>query len=196
MAALPERSELATRIPPLAQRPEHPLSGFIDELFVRHWKDLCQYLRVRYGEDGCDPEEVAQAAFVKLVELPAPDKLDNPKAFLFAAARNVAIDEFRKRRTRLAHGQACEQSEREEATSFPCAERIVLGEERLRRLSAAIRALPRVQRTVLLLHRLDGWAYSRIARKLDTSETTVRRHMEQALAAIHRRMLDAGDAKR
>ncbi len=171
-------------------------SGDFKRLFQLYWPALCDYLRSRYGEGTFDPEDVAQAAFTKLAEVKDSEKIKNPQAFLFSVARNIAIDEFRKAKIRLAHEQDASQSTGKEIVDGFSPENVLLEREKLELMSAVIEKLSKMQRTILLLHRLDKLTYSQIASKYGLSETTVRRHVAGAVEKIHKGMKQANVSKR
>ncbi len=160
----------------------------IRHLFDLHWQDLCNYLRAKYSDHTFEIEDIAQTAFTKLAAVREPGRIRNTKAFLFATARNIAIDEFRKDKIRLAHRQDVLQSPNEEIFDDFSPENVLLERQKLELMNAAIQKLPKIQRTVLLLHRLDKLSYSQIASKFGISETTVRRHVANAIGKIHKGM--------
>lgn len=165
-----------------------------ERFFDLHWQELCDYLRFRYGASVVDPEEVTQAAFAKLVEAHGAGDIKNPRAFLFATARNIAIDEFRKSRIRLAHKREALQPREESGYFSP--ESVLVEKQRLELMNNVVMKLPKMQRAALLLHRLDKLTYSQIASKHGLSETTVRRHVAAAVEKIHRALKRAERANR
>lgn len=165
-----------------------------ERFFGLHWQELCDYLRFRYGASVVDPEEVAQAAFAKLSEAQGAGDIKNPRAFLFATARNIAIDEFRKSRIRLAHKREALQPREESGYFSP--ESVLVEKQRLELMNNVVMKLPKMQRAALLLHRLDRLTYSQIASKHGVSETTVRRHVAAAVEKIHKALKRAERANR
>ena len=165
-----------------------------ERFFGLHWRELCDYLRFRYGASVVDPEEVAQAAFAKLSEAQSAGDIKNPRAFLFATARNIAIDEFRKSRIRLAHKREALQPREESGYFSP--ESVLVEKQRLELMNNVVMKLPKMQRAALLLHRLDRLTYSQIASKHGVSETTVRRHVAAAVEKIHKALKRAERANR
>lgn len=165
-----------------------------ERFFDLHWRELCDYLRFRYGASVVDPEEVAQAAFAKLSEAQGAGDIKNPRAFLFATARNIAIDEFRKSRIRLAHKREALQPREESGYFSP--ESVLVEKQRLELMNNVVMKLPKMQRAALLLHRLDRLTYSQIASKHGVSETTVRRHVAAAVEKIHKALKRAERANR
>lgn len=51
-------------------------------------------------------------------------------------------------------------------------------------MEAIVRAMDPVTRDVFVLHRLDGWAYDRIARERGLSLADVERHIARAVSAL------------
>src|SRR3546814_11372319 len=60
--------------------------------------------------------------------------------------------------------------------------------ERLRRLEAAVRTLPRRQREIFLALRLDHMSYAQIAERTGLSIETVKRHFAAALYHLRHHM--------
>jgi len=167
-------------------------SEYINQLYLLYWPALCEYLRSRFGTDPGDPEDIAQLTFTRFAGLENYRDIKNPKAFLFATARNIAVDEFRKARIRLAHLQDNLNKEVAKSVDDFSPENVLLLKERLALMHAAIEKLPEKQRRILLLHRLDKMTYTQIAEKTGMSETTVRRMIAKAVERIYRQV-ETGD---
>lgn len=108
-----------------------------------------------------------------------PSRLEHPKAFLFATARNAAIDLFRRRKSSRQEAIV----ELDDATSLPLLEvepTIVDTLERRQRrevLTEALSSLPERCREVMLLRYLDGCCGKEIANRLGISLGTVKGHL-------------------
>jgi RNA polymerase sigma factor (sigma-70 family) len=165
--------------------------GFLDALYRKHWKGLCGYLHVRFGAAPPDAADVAQSAFAKLAALKAVSAVQNPKAFLYATARNLAIDQRRRAQTHQAYSQARIASQDENLDGMT-PERVFIGKETLDIMREAIRRLPHKQRRVLLLHRLHKQSFTEISQRTGWSHSDVRRQMCRAMAAIERALDGAG----
>src|SRR5687768_9311657 len=68
-------------------------------LYAEHWAELCAYLRRTFGPGPPEPEDVAQATFIRFAQLERHDAIENPRAFLQRMAHNIAVSELRKART-------------------------------------------------------------------------------------------------
>ncbi|MCP5179510.1 MAG: sigma-70 family RNA polymerase sigma factor [Pseudomonadales bacterium] len=150
-------------------------ASIVASLHARHDKGLVRYLAAKFG----DPEEardIAQEAWTRIARLRDPQSLENPKAFLFQTATNLAIDRVRHLRVAQRH----EETSLEEA-SVPAAEESAMHAQSLRIIQAALRTLPEKTQRAFLMHRLDGFSYPEIARELGVSESMVEKYIIQVL---------------
>lgn len=167
-------------------RPEGPAALDVQALFEHHQDEICAYLRAKFGEGPPEPDEIAQAAFAKLSALPPEQEIENPRAFLYSTARNLMIDELRKRQRRDRHQQSAIDSCAEENVDALTPERVLLAKERFAVMRATLQTLPSRQRDVLILSRIEGLTYTEIARRIGISETSVRRDIAAGMAQLHR----------
>lgn len=165
-----------------------PESRYIKELYALHWDELCGYLGSKFKGSSIEPENIAQAAFTKFAGLEDNEKISNPRGFLYAAARNCAFDQFRREKVRLAHKEGVKHVYRQEMDDHLSPENILSRRQHVRLMANSVKKLPKVQRTVLLLHRLDKLTYTQIANKMGLSETTIRRNVAKAVERIRRDM--------
>lgn len=121
---------------------------------------------------GCDLDDVLQEAILRVLQAREKQPLVSPKAFLFAVARNLALDRVRHRQ--FAGGPAAIQLESlelpDESESIPEA---VARSQELELLTAAIQALPERCRRIFTLRKVYGLSQQEIARQLGVSENTV-----------------------
>lgn len=155
---------------------------FLQTVYDQYWPELCRYLASRFGEGPPDPQDVVQQAFTQLAAMDKPEKVENPRAFLYRAAINTAIDHKRRtqRRSRILRTEY--PAAQEEFSDDLGPERVLLGKDELRVLERAILALPERERVFFLLNRLDGLSFAEIARRTGRSESGVRLIVERALA--------------
>lgn len=150
-------------------------------LYRRHWDEICGYLRRRFGPGPPEPEDVAQAAFMRLSARDDVGDLENPRAFLYRVAHNLAIEERRRlnARNRAEAGAAPEDGAE---TDDRDPERVLSGKERRRLLAIAFSTLEPRTRQILIMSRQDELSSAEIARRLGLSPTHVKRLMAQAIA--------------
>src|SRR5688572_3251372 len=81
----------------------------LSDLYRVHWKGLCGYVRAQFGPGPPEPEDVAQTAFIRFAAAD-PAHIENPRAFLYATARNLVIDHHRHAQRASAHEQVARSS--------------------------------------------------------------------------------------
>jgi RNA polymerase sigma-70 factor, ECF subfamily len=150
----------------------------VDRLFAQWYQRLVASIRRRLG-DGDDAEDVAQEAFVRLLDEEAPF---NARAWLFTVARRLASDRQRaaRRHERLALLHSADPDSLD-----PAVERA----ESVAAVREVLAALTERERQLLLLHH-DGYSYREIAARIGVSPASV----GSLLTRAHRRFLAAYDA--
>lgn len=155
------------------------------DLVERHKDAVVNYL-TRLAGDRDRAEDLAQETFLRLFRTAADyDERGYLRAYLFRIATNlVRSEERRQRRFHLLLPFLRGGREHTE----PAGPSGVLRRELHREVSAALAALPLRYRVPLVLHEIEGWAYSDIARELGCREGTVksrihrgRQHLKQRL---------------
>ncbi|MCV6615256.1 MAG: RNA polymerase sigma factor [Cellvibrionaceae bacterium] len=164
--------------------------NILEQLFSEHAAGLVRFL-ARKTRSQEDAEDIAQGAFLRIQKLENLDKLDNPRAYLYQTASNLAIDQLR--RAKLHRGYI--QSETPTATETEelggnhvdqaTPERLLAAKEELQRIEATIEVLPFKARQAFLLHRTKGLAYSDIAKEMGVSVSSVEKYILLALKQCH-----------
>jgi RNA polymerase sigma-70 factor (ECF subfamily) len=119
-----------------------------------------------------DLDDLVQESYLRLLRARARCKIRSAKAFLFAVARNLAINQLARGRheDRRGLGESDVSTVLDEAASVP--ESVALAQE-LEMLTQAIQSLPKRCREAFILHRLYGLTRSEVAVRLSISESTV-----------------------
>jgi len=155
-------------------------SEAIRYLYVRHASDVHRYVRTIVHDDY-EAEDITQAVFTKLFRTISKYELREVpfSAWIKRVARNLAVDEMRRRR-RAGWGESAviEASSDEKDP------------ERLQSLLEALDGLPRDQRRVLLLRHMCGLAPSEIAAQMGKSESSVHGLHHRARGALRRTLTD------
>jgi RNA polymerase sigma-70 factor (ECF subfamily) len=138
-----------------------------DQLFREHYELV---YRTAFSVTGSaeDAEDVLQAIFLSLVrrEFP-PDLKKNPKAYLYRAAFNRAVDIVRSRRRDVLTNQA------ERFASIAAPQDSMAAEDAERRLYEAIANLHPASAQILILRYVHGHSVAEIASLLGTTRSTV-----------------------
>jgi RNA polymerase sigma factor (sigma-70 family) len=136
-----------------------------------HEPMLRAWLRARFPEIG-EFDDIVQESYTRLLRAHRNGPLENPKAYLFAVARNLAMDHFRRNRTQDANGLA--EIDRlavlDESAGIPEA---LIHHHDLELLTEAIQMLPARCRQVLTLRKIYGLPQKEIAAQLGIAEHTV-----------------------
>ena len=152
----------------------------LSDLYRVHWQGLCGYVRAQFGPGPPEPEDVAQSAFMRFAATD-PAHVQNPRAFLYATARNLVIDHHRQAQRVTAH-QRAEQSAAEDHVYELSPENVLLQAERFRILAQALERMPLKRRRLVLLNRFEGLSYAEIGEQFGMSAENVRKHIERTLA--------------
>lgn len=142
---------------------------FSDEV-QPHEPALRAWLRVRFPSLA-DRDDLVQESYVRILQAHAAGPIDSAKAYLFATARNLALNHLR--RDRLApkvFGDFDPSFVLDESVTVPDA---VARTQEMQILSEAIQSLPDRCREVFTLRRLHGLSTRETATRLGLSEKTV-----------------------
>lgn len=157
----------------------------VEAMFVEYRSEVRNHIAGKFPGSTPDPDDVMQTVFERLIKHPNISTIENPRAFLYAAARNVAIDECRRLASLQKFERDAVETRRFTAIDELTPERVVLSRADLENVMAAIRRLPEDLREILRLHRVDGLSYTAIARHLGVSEAAIRRRMAKILVRMH-----------
>lgn len=149
----------------------------LSRLFADSHKALRRYVRGLVGSRE-KAEDIVQEAFLRTYE--RRQSVTTPRAFLFSAARNLAIDA--RRHDRIAKTDSVGDVEASGVVSFSgTPEDLALSDERSRLLKGAIEHLPPQCRAVFALRVFHACSYQEIAERLGISEKTVEKHVGRGL---------------
>jgi len=118
-----------------------------------------------------DREDLIQDAYLRILEAHRRGSLANPKAFLFATARNLALDQVRRERA-LPVGPLLTGDAELLGDGSDLAGDVARNQE-LEILAEAIEALPARCRMIFVLRKVYGLSQKDIAQRLGLSENTV-----------------------
>ncbi len=112
--------------------------------------------------------------------------VEDPTAYLFRSVRNAALDQIRKRRTKLRSAESIfdhtlADPDRKQATDL---ER----QEQTERVQQALDDLPEPQRQIVIMKIYGELTFRQIAEALDTPLSTVASRYQQALLALRQPM--------
>ncbi len=162
-----------------------PLS--VSLLAKEHHGEFMRFLRRRVSGGAVAAEDVAQEAYIRVLQYEGSRTIRSPYYLLLRVAMNVMKDLHRAERVR--------RSNRHQwlgglnlASESPDPERAAVHAEELDLVLAAIEELTPRCREVFLLHRLSHSAYPQIARDFGISVKMVEKHISTALARCAERV--------
>lgn len=161
------------------------------EFIQPHESMLRGWLRSRFGTQ-CDVDDLVQETYLRIAQARARGEVQAPKAFLFAAARNIALDQLRRLRTANAKPLAESEALHVFDDTADVAETVARNQE-LALLTEAIQTLPDRCRQIFTLRKVYGLSPGEIAGKLGVSENTVSAQLSIGLKRCAQFMLRRRD---
>ncbi len=152
---------------------------------------LRRFVRGRVGNRQ-DAEDVIQEAYLRVLRYSKEHEVDDRERLLFSTARNLAVDNQRRRRVREKTAAECALLGAG-AGELPGSDEVVDARQRLKQIETVLTQLPPRCREVFLLHRLEGLSYSQIARHCGISVSAVEKHIARACLLIDARLHDDRD---
>ncbi len=165
-------SQLQVQSKLLEMRPENSEEErwFIENL-QPHEAMLRGWLRGRY-QSGLDIDDVIQEAYLRVLKARKKDPVNAPKAFLFATARNLALNTIRFAKVRgedtMSTLDDCDVLDERAGVR-----ETVARNQELEVLTKAIQSLPDRCRQIFTLRKVYGMSQRDIAKKLNISARTV-----------------------
>ncbi|WNH48067.1 RNA polymerase sigma factor [Stenotrophomonas aracearum] len=152
----------------------------LTELLIRERPALLRLVRRILGSDS-SAEDVIQAIWFKARGVDGSVAIDNPRAYLYRLATNLATDQGRERsrQARLLADHYLWGPDEVLST-----EEQAMAQDELQRVLAAADHLPEPTRTIFRLNRLQGLTQAEIARRRGVSVTTVENHVRAALQRL------------
>ncbi|GMG87279.1 RNA polymerase sigma factor [Biformimicrobium ophioploci] len=159
--------------------------SLLEKLFTQHGQPLVRFI-ARITRNTEDAEDIAQQAFVRLQKMNSTTELDNPRAYLYQIANNLAVDQLRRGKL---HQEYLNQQRPAEGEDFGgpeeslSPERVLAARQKLQTIYDTMDKLPLKCRQAFLLHRTRGLSYSEIAHEMNISVSSVEKYILQALRA-------------
>jgi RNA polymerase sigma factor (sigma-70 family) len=169
------------------------LNAWLAKEILIHERALRRYL-ARFFRDTADIDDAVQEAYARLLSLSdsASAAVRNWQAFLFASARNVALDRIRKSRV-VSFDALAEIESLHVLDQQPSADEALNARQELALLAETIAGLPDRCREVLTLRKLYGLSQRDIALRLGIAESTVEKHVAYGVRLCAERMFAQRD---
>jgi RNA polymerase sigma factor (sigma-70 family) len=169
--------------------PSESTAAAVSILFREHNRLLVGYLTARLRSEQ-EAKEVAQEAYIRLLELQDPGTPSLLRAYLFKTAANLAIDRLRHRQIQHRSEAQPELFEDLSATGgeFNDPAKLLLAREQVDQLLGYLQELPIKCQRVINLHRVEGLPQHEVAVRVGISERMVRRYVTYAMVYCHLRL--------
>lgn len=156
----------------------------LSELFEHHNQTLVSFLMGRLGNEA-EAKEVAQEAYVRMLQLDQPGAVSFLRAYLFKTAANIAMDRVRHR---LCAERLDPVYQDEELTNTVDPEREVSAREELAIVRQALMELPARYRRAFLLKRFDDLSTDAVGKALGIQEAQARKYLRRVAAYCRLRL--------
>ncbi|WP_299440210.1 sigma-70 family RNA polymerase sigma factor [uncultured Aquimarina sp.] len=150
------------------------------ELFVKHSKNLHDFVYYKYGEH-INPKDQVQEAFIKLWDNCSKVSLDKAKSFLFTVANNLSLNQIKHEKVKLRYQQIEKLDRTNESPQFVLEEK-----EYLLKYQKALSNLTESQRVAFLMNRIEGKKHKEIAILLGISRKAVEKRIYGALEKLRK----------
>ncbi|MBD9354358.1 RNA polymerase sigma factor [Methylomonas albis] len=150
----------------------------IADLMHKHRHELLRFLSQRISCTDT-AQDIFQETFIRYAGYGDKDSVENPRAFIFRIAANLATDYLR------SHSRDVEAAANEEAEvgvqSSLSAERTVMSQQQLEQLITALDDLSPKCREVFVLLKLKHCSYAEVEQRLGISQTMIFKYLTQAM---------------
>lgn len=164
--------------------------------FQENYEQLLRFLTRKLNGDSDRAADVVQDTYLRLAKTPdSDDQIDNPRAYIYRVAGNLAIDQIRSDRRQNAHqdNDLGDTGVADISDPKPGPENIFLSREQITLLDQALNELPANARAALLMFRVEGLSHNEIAEKLGVSNSMVAKYIGRALKHCRDALLAGGE---
>ena len=178
--AIPESSDKASA----EERETHERE--IERLFQEHNQSLLRFVTARLHSEQ-EAREIAQEAYVRLLNLDKPNTVSYLRAFLFRIAANLVSDRLKQRNRRR---EIRDLVFFDIAKTSPPPEKVLGAREELEVIRLAIEELPAKCRMAFLSHKIHDLSVEDTALQMRLSVRMVRLYIARAIAHCKERLDD------
>jgi RNA polymerase sigma-70 factor (ECF subfamily) len=176
--------------PPVDTTGAEQRTKLIEQLFREHNRALITFLTARLHSES-EARDVAQEAYVRLLQLERTDAIGFHRAYLFRIAANLAVDRIRARAVRA---KAPTRELFAEWFQRRAPDQDALDASEQATLHSALAELPERTREALTRHFLAGESVASIAASWNLTGRMVRYHLARALAHCRARLDGEGES--
>lgn len=156
--------------------------NFIKSVFLSYAAELRNFVSGKFG-DAHEADDIVQDAFRNLLRMESPEKIEDPKAYLYKTAKNLALNRIRKQK----HHENYLLSQEHGETSLSL-DRTANAQRDLEKLQSAVTKLPPKCQKAFLLSRVHHKTYAEIGQELGVSVSTVEKYIITALQFLREQL--------
>ena len=164
----------------------------LKSVFLESRPALLRFLRAR-GAATDEAEDLLQDLFIKL-EVQPTNSIAEPRAYLYRMADNLMLDRRRsaQRRSKREETWLDESQDSAAGARVVASDDLLIAQEQLRQVGAALATLPLRTVEIFRRFRLDGERQKIIAADLGISVSAVEKHLQRAYDVVVAVKAEAG----
>ncbi|MGG3622084.1 RNA polymerase sigma factor [Bacillus gobiensis] len=163
----------------------------ISDWFYQYSNDIFHFFIYRMGT--LDVEDLVQEVFIKAIKgIDSFKGTSSPKTWLYSIARNVAVDELRKKK-RNKWKEFLSLNDKHESATKETPETILQLNEENKRLFQAIQSLHETYRDILIIRGIKGLTTEEAAEILKWSKKKVHTTYHRAKIALQKELREIDD---
>ncbi|WP_226469373.1 RNA polymerase sigma factor [Luteimonas panaciterrae] len=143
-------------------------------------------------KDAAEVDDLIQEVFLHLIRRARGGPIEHVEQYVFQVAANALRDWGRRRQVRDHDAHESFDEEIHQPVTDISPERVLLGKEAIKVVTAVLRGLPERTRDVFVLRALEKRKYAEIAAMMGISVRAAEKHMAKALAQLACAMDRAG----
>ncbi|AEG01265.1 RNA polymerase sigma factor [Methylomonas methanica] len=158
----------------------------IADLMNQHRQELLRFLLLKVDcKDTA--QDLFQETFIRYAGYNRKSEIENPRAFIFRIATNLATDYLRSRSRQHLQDNDEDRLEQIEAPASSL-EHSAISQQRLDLLIDALAELPPKCREVFILLKLKHYSYAQVEQRLGISQTMILKYLNRALSHCRQRL--------
>ena len=162
-----------------------PLKTRIFETFQKNESSIKRFVS-RFFMTENDIEDIVQETFLRAYEAEKQRSIEEPKAYLYRVAHNLALANASRKPDKLTEYLDELSFDESGSLSTESLESSVISQQALGIYCEAIASLRPQCRKAVLLRKVYGWAVKDIAEQMALSVSTVEKHLARGLADCDR----------
>lgn len=160
---------------------------FVGSFFQKHHQDILRFLTARFL-DAHDAEDIAQDAFHNILDKEGLETMENPRAYLYKSAKNLALNRIRQKNRQKNHAASIEYHNDNQEDETDSVERRIIAQKDLEKIEKFLVKLPEKHQKTFILSRVHAKTYAEISQELDLSVSTVEKHIIKVLGFLRNKL--------